>query len=374
MSGEIRLDIAADVKGAVRGIDDVAKALGVTVDELEDVAKAAGKTSDDVVRDFRKIQAEAKDVDVGSGFKKAGDASGEFKQEALANLSEVTSSFSGDLSDIGDLAQGTFGGLATMGGPIGLAAGAAAAGVGLIIASFQQAEDARKALEERANDLASAYIDAGTSVLDAVSIAARTSEVLTDPDQRKEAERLVDVLGVQLPEAARLLAGDTNTLAAARSIVSQNEAEYLELMQASADYMNGEFSKTDQERLNQLSAQREAVRQLTDINGQANETFAAQQGVLKGLINDAASATVEVDELGNELYTLPDGTQIMIDAETGQATTDIQKFKGDVDGIKEEKTTKVKVSVDDNEVRSYRPPTIFLPGKIVMPSGGKQVI
>lgn len=365
MSGEIRLDIASDTRSAVRGIDDVAKALGVTVDELEDVAKAAGKTSDDVVRDFRRIQREAADVDAGSGFKRAGEASGEFKQEALANLSEVTSSFTGDLSSIGDLAQGTFGGLASLGGGFGLAAGAVAAGIGLIMQSFQQAEDARKALEERANDLASAYIDAGTAVLDAVTLAGRTSEILTDPEQRKEAERLVDVLGVQLPDAARLLAGDTNTLAAARAIVTQNEAEYLDLMQRSANYMNGDFSKADQERLNQLSAQREAVKQLTDINGQANETFRAQQGVLKGLINDAASATLEVDELGNELYTLPDGTQIMIDAETGQATTDVNKFKGDLDGIAETKTTTFKVSLDDSAVRTYKPPTIYINGKVI---------
>jgi NACalpha-BTF3-like transcription factor len=373
MSGEIRLDIASDTKSAIRGIDDVAKALGVTVDELEAVAKAAGKTSDDVVRDFRKIQREAADVDAGSGFKKAGEASGEFKQEALANLSEVTSSFTGDLSSIGDLAQGTFGGLAALGGGFGLAAGGVAAGIGLIISSLEQAEEARKALEERANDLANAYIEAGNNVLDALTLSSRTTEVLTDPEQRKEAERLVDVLGVQLPEAARLLAGDTNTLAAARAIVTENEAEYLDLMKQSADYMNGDFTKADQERLSQLSAQREAVRQLTDINGQANETFRAQQGVLKGLINDAESATVEVDELGNELYTLPDGTQIMIDAETGQATTDVQKFKGDLDGIAETKTTKFKVTLDDGDVRSYRPPTIYVPGRIVMP-GGKQVV
>jgi len=373
MSGEIRLDIASDTKSAVRGIDDVAKALGVTVDELQAVAKAAGKTEDDVVRDFRKIEAAAKDVDAGSGFKKAGEASSEFKQEALANLSEVTSSFSGDLSSIGDLAQGTFGGLAALGGGFGLAAGGVAAGIGLIISSLQQAEEERARLAERASDLASAYIDAGSAVLDAVTLASRTSEILTDPDQRKEAERLVDVLGVQLPEAARLLAGDTNTLAAARAIVSQNEAEYLDLMQQSANYMNGEFTKADQARLDQLTAQRQAVRELTDINGQANETFRAQQGVLKGLINDAASATVEVDELGNELYTLPDGTQIMIDAETGQATTDIQKFKGDVDGIAETKTTQFKVSLDDSAVRTYKPPVLYVPGKIVMP-GGKQVV
>lgn len=373
MSGEIRLDIASDTKSAVRGVDDVAKALGVTVDELEAVAKAAGKTSDDVVRDFRKIEASARDVDAGSGFKKAGEASGEFKSEALANLSEVTSSFTGDLNSIGDLAQGTFGGLATMGGPIGLAAAAAATGVGLIISAFQQAEDARKALEERANDLANAYIDAGTNVLDAVTLAARSSEVLTDPEQRKEAERLVDVLGVQLPEAARLLAGDTNTLAAARAIVNQNEAEYFDLMQQSANYMSGEFTTAEKERLAQLQSQRDAVSQLTDINSQANDTFRAQQGVLKGLINDAASATVEVDELGNELYTLPDGTQIMISADTKQATTDVSKFKGDVDGIPETKTSRVKVSVDDSEVRSYRPPTLYIPGKII-PQGTKQVI
>jgi TusA-related sulfurtransferase len=366
MSGEIRLDIASDTRQAVRGIDDVAKALEMNVDELERIAKASGRTTDDLVADFRKIQRAADDS-AGTGFKKAGEASGEFKAEALSNLSEVTSSFTGDLNSIGDLAQGTFGGLATMGGPIGLAAAAAAAGVGLIVSSFQAAEDERKKLQERAGDLASAYIDAGTNVLDAIAIASRATEILTDDEQRKNAEELAKTLGTTLPEAVRLLAGDTNSLAAARAIVTANEAEYLELIKQSADYMSGDFTRADQERLNQLIAQRDKVRELTEINGMATETFKAQQGVLKGLINDAASATVEVDELGNELYTLPDGEQILIEADTGQATTDVSKFKGDVDGIAETKTTKLKVTVDDGEVRAYRPAPIYIEGRILMP-------
>lgn len=357
----IRIDFISNVRDLLRGTKNVEDAFDDVADSLDDVARDGDRALGRLEQSFRDVARRARDTtkdvdDVGQkGFRNAGEATAEFKSEALQNLSEVTSSFSGDLQSVADLAQGTFGGLAaSLPGVLGAAGAGAAVGVGLITSAIVAADEARQRLQERANDLAQAYIDAGTTALDAMTIASRTGEILTG-DRRKEAEDLAKALGVDLSTAARALAGDQNALAVANRIVADSEEEWMDLAQKSANYITGELGQAGKQRLEQLQQQRDKVRELNEVNGIATETFAAQQNVLRGLINDAASATKEVDDLGNELYTLPDGTQIMIDAETGQATTDVRNFKGDLDGVPEEITTRVKVQVDSSAWDSYVP-------------------
>lgn len=358
----IKIDFISNIRDLLRGTKGVEDAFDDVADSLDDVARDGDQSLGRLERSFRDVARNARDAskdvdDVGrKGFRSAGEASAEFKSEALQNLSEVTSSFDGDMQSIGDLAQGTFGGLAaSLPGVLGAAGAGAAVGVGLITSAIVAADEARAQLQENANELAQAYIDAGSTALDAMTIASRTAEILTDGDRRKEAEEFAKVLGVDLPTAARALAGDTNALAVANQIASDSEGEYYDLMRQSASYMTGEYTQAEKQRFEQLQRQQDKVRELNEINGIATETFAAQQQVLRGLINDSEAATKEVDELGNELYTLPDGTQIMIDAETGQATTDVKTFKGDVDGIPETVTTRVKVQVDSSAWDNYVP-------------------
>ena len=71
----------------------------------------------------------------------------------------------------------------------------------------------------------------------------------------------------------------------------------------------------------------------------------------------------------------PEVAQILIDAETGQATTDISNFKGDLDSVPETVNTRAVVQVDrgalDDLVR--RPPVIYIPGRIVPLRDGAQL-
>lgn len=332
-------DVGDDITKAFR---DAAREAGWSGEKIEDaldeVARTADDTADDVVRSQRRMADQSKEVG----------------QEVRQNLGEgIANAARGDFESLADTIGDTLGGaVAGIGGIATAAVGAAGAvGLGALVAAFQLAEQERQKLEERASDLAQAYIDAGTTVLDTVTIAARTSEILTNPESRKEAEALRDALGVDLQTAVRALAGDTNALAVANGIVKDSEEEYRELMQKrGSDYKN--LSAAEVERADQLQQQVDKVRELNGVTSDASETFKTQQAVLVGLINDAASATKEVDELGNQLFTLPDGRQIMIDADTGQATTDVSNFKGDVDGIPEVVTTVVKVSADTTSARS----------------------
>lgn len=352
-------DALEDVADA---LDDVARDAQRAGDKTEDSLQDAERASDRLERSFRDVRDAAKDVekatdDIGDGgkkgFGKASEASGEFKSEALQNLSEVSSSFTGDIQSIGDLAQGTFGGLASsLPGVLGAAGAGAAVGVGLITAGFVAAEEKRKALEERANDLASAYIEAGTNVLSALAVADASSAVLTDPEKRKEAQAYADALGIELPDAIRAYVGDANALA----VVDKIAAEAKRDNRAIADQQRESLKALTPEQQKQIEKNQAAIAAQKELNGvvaDANATFEAQQAVLFGLINDAEGATQQVDELGNTLYTLPEGEQIVVSADTKQATTDVTKFKGDVDTIPP--TAVVKVEVDSSAWDNWTP-------------------
>jgi len=193
----VSLAFVADVTGFLRGTKDVEDALDDVIESLDDVATQSRATSstadaslDDISAssqaaaealeaDFRgafdAVQADARSssssisTHVRTGTKDAGAATGEFKQEAKANLSEVASSFQGDFTSAADVVQGTLGGLVSSFGAAG-AIGLAAAGVGVGIArslfqkSREEAAELKKASQEAIEAIAAAYVDAGGKI------------------------------------------------------------------------------------------------------------------------------------------------------------------------------------------------------------------
>lgn len=343
----IQLDIAANTRDFQRGVQDVEKALDKVADSLDDVTREGDRASDKIEDSFRDIARASKDTgrDIGrnmdDGFDRAKAGAGEFKDEANSTAREAAASFDGSADSIVDAFQevtaNAFGGF----GPAGAVAGlAAAAGIGLVTQAFQDAEDKRQELEERADDLASAYIEAGSNVLDAISVASRTADVMGNTEEKKKVQEYADAIGIDLATAVRAYVGDANAMAAVNALAGDAQAELNDLHEKS-NAQQTNLTQTEKNRIAELNNLLAKTGELQGVTAGANETFQTQQQVLYDLINEAEGATKEVDELGNALYTLPDGTQIMVDAETGQATTDVSDFKDDVDGIPEEVTTTV---------------------------------
>lgn len=154
---EMRADLVGDSRSLVKSVENVAEALEEVTDELKDVSKDGDKAESSLEDNFRAIARAAREADeatekIGSTTRKAtreaGGATSEFKDEAKQNFGEVASSFSGDMASAADLVQGTLGGLAaSLGGPLGLALGAASIALGAVIAQAQA--DAEKAEELR---------------------------------------------------------------------------------------------------------------------------------------------------------------------------------------------------------------------------------
>jgi hypothetical protein len=194
-----------EMKKAGASTDDVS-------DALDDMAKEGAKAGDklertfkDVARSSEKAEKSVKDVGKGAkqGFGKAGEAGSEFKSEALANFSEVTSSFDGSMSSIGDLAQGTLGGLAASLPGIGVAAGVAAAGIGLITSALDKNKEAADAAREKISEMYRGAAEDGRAYLTEAEIIAGVTADLFDPALFKQYKQEAEASGQTILEIAR---------------------------------------------------------------------------------------------------------------------------------------------------------------------------
>ncbi|MCK8465871.1 hypothetical protein M0722_01570 [Microbacterium sp. KSW4-16] len=321
---------AKQAERAVEGVGDEFKDAGrdgeraadKLEDSLRDVQREAGKTSDDI-------------GDVGEkGFRKLGDAAEETSGELKQNLGETFSSFRGDLEDLPQIAQDVFGGLAGSVGtlPAAFALAAGAAGIGLLINGFQEVQEQEEARKERVAEWTQAYIDGLGRMEDAVANFASVEAIYTDPERYAEAEKNAKNWGTSLSTAVNAMAGDATAL----SVVQQNLADNASTVSEALRRTGGDIRGLDYD----MRTLRDQTNQGTDsfnaISGEMSEAAARADAYSESLLQilaNADSATRGVDDLGNAVYTLPDGQQIMIDAETGKATADVSKFKGDTDDV-----------------------------------------
>ena len=212
----LKLDILANTRDLVSNMKKAGESVEDVSDALDDLAKDGGRDGEKLERTFKDLAREAKKTDKavqdigdrsGGGFAKAGAASGEFKDEALSNFSEVTSSFDGSMSSISELAQGTLGGVAANLPGIGVAAGVAAAGLGAITARFTELGEENKRIKE---GIIADAVELGDA-LDKEAVDARVRDILGTENTRKQAELLKEILQVNLGEAALILAGDVES-------------------------------------------------------------------------------------------------------------------------------------------------------------------
>jgi hypothetical protein len=236
---EIRADLVGDSRSLVKSVTNVAQALEDVTDELQDTAKAGDKTEGSLEDNFRAIAKAAREADeatekIGGGTVKAtkvaGAATGEFKDEAKQNFGEVASSFSGDMASAADLVQGTLGGLAaSIGGPLGLALGAASIALGAVIAQAQadaeRAEELRLRAVEAVKSAFEEGVDVSAFITAADQVATRIQELEEskegtdqrwfwedDPSRLEEWADALHILGRETSEVGDVLEADTKTL------------------------------------------------------------------------------------------------------------------------------------------------------------------
>ncbi|HWK26155.1 MAG TPA: hypothetical protein VNS09_06310 [Solirubrobacter sp.] len=343
----LKADVIEPLEDAEQAITDLGKSKGperlereleVAQDRTETLRKETKKTADEIDDAYRQSAAKAK-----SSFKESGDAAEAFGDQSKAKFSEVASSFKGDMGSIQDLAQGTLGGIAgTLTGPFALAAGGAAVGVGLIGSAIQglvaDAEATKQRVTEQFKEMAQSGIDEWSS-------AAATISRMTDAyaDHGQDIKRISDELGLPAEVIAQAWAGVSGSI----DIVN---AKYAEAQQNVEKLANGNGEVANQLYLNLESSTaplRAAIDETRQAQDQYREFAAWQDSYLRAVLDTAGTAQMEVDELGNKLFTLDDGTEILIDVDTRQATTNVTRFKGDLDDIPETVNTRLGLTLPD---------------------------
>lgn len=360
MAKGIDLSIAADTRSAMsainRGLLDPLEDVSDALEKMGDDSKSATDDLERGMRDAQRRTEDAKDEirdlrdelnkagragkntgdDIRDGFRRAEDGAEEFKDEANSTAREAAASFDGSAESIGDafqeIAANAFAGF----GPAGAVAGlAAAAGIGLAMAGFENVQQAQEESEQRAAEWADAYIEAGSRTLTFDQKAAKVRDIITDPERYKTASDNAKLWGVSIDTAVAALAGsesaisDVTTALDGKRIASEKEAQAAQESAAA----NGsallaltpaeiEYNKA-KDALNQLNGEMERGAQGADVMSR----------YLVDTARNTAGATEAVDEFGDSIITLPDGKQVYVDAETGQATQNVDAIEQKLYGI-----------------------------------------
>lgn len=333
--------------GKNKGPEQLERSLKDAQDETERLKKDTEKTADAIEREYKRAYREVKES-ADDGMRGASEAGTEFKQEALQNFSEVTSSFDGSMSSIQDLAQGTLGGLASSGLPgVGIAAGVAAAGIGLIGGALQNVQEETEASKERAAEWAAAFIEAGGKVLTAAQNTAAGLDIVNDPTRYDEAKKNAEDWGVSVSTAVAAMTGQQWALDAVTTSLDDMNAAYQDALKTAQENPDGLIGPDASKLENQRASVEAGTSALNKLRGEM-EAGARQASdysqFLRDMAENTAGATKKVDEFGDAIYTLPDETQVYVDAETGQATQNVDAIEKKLYGLPSD--TVVKLDVD----------------------------
>ncbi|OII04315.1 hypothetical protein [Curtobacterium sp. MCBA15_008] len=248
----IRIPIGANASEAIREAKKAGNAIESIGDSLDDLARDSSRQSREAGNDLAKgidqgtdkaeksvqdlertFKQSVKDMaradgggglgtnisrDMKKGTREAGESVSTFKDEAKANLSEVASSFSGDIQSSVDLVQGTLGGVVADLGPIGLAAGAASAvGVGLIGAAITNAQADAEQFQAQVSDLATDLIETGrvgSASLGYIADELKEMATVTDGSvtSLKDLRNAADRSGTSYKDLATAAAGHTDEI------------------------------------------------------------------------------------------------------------------------------------------------------------------
>jgi hypothetical protein len=330
-------DLGRDADQAGRKLDGLgkdSKAAGDDVDKLgKDVKATAGKVDNAFGQIAKASKAASRDVD--KEMDKAGQGVDDFKDEANSSAKEAAASFTGSFDDVAstvqEIAANAFAGF----GPLGAAAGlAAAAGIGVLVSSITAAKERVKELSAGLLDLrlSDEFSDKG----------ARIRQVL---DQLKDDGDLV-----RFKDAARdagISWTDYVTALAEGGPVADKVNAQLQPLIDSWGGANVMFTKAGggaNDLMNRLRDQRDATEDATI----ASEAY---QGALENLAPEEAS--VAVQGLGDALEGFTDSATVYADTlaakeeaerKTAQATADATKDQKD---SWEDYAKQVDVSVDD---------------------------
>lgn len=318
-----------------RAMKDAERATERLGDETKDTARAIERDFRDAYRDVKRSSDDGMD-----GAKEGLD---DFKQESQQTARESAASFDGSAESIveafQEVAANAFGGFGAAGQVAGIAA---ALGIGAAVAGFEQVGEAEQASRERAGEWAQAYVEAGSRVLSAAITTAKAQDIATDPEKYKTATENAKNWGVDVSVAIAAMSGETWALQAANDALTESENKVAESYNKATGQYAG-FGESLSTANVQAERGRDALNQLQEEMGIGAQQADALSRSLDEMARNTEGAITKVDEFGDRVTTLPDGTTIYVDAETGQATTDLSLIEKKVYAMPSDKQLTVRM-------------------------------
>lgn len=328
--------LAAQMQKAQRETKDLTtetkRAADAIEDGFRDAYRKARQSADDGLDGMRRVTAETSD---------------ELKQ----NLGETFSSFRGDLEDLPQIAQDVFGGLAGsvdgLGSSLALAAGAA--GVGLLVQAIQLAGEEQEKITDRAAEWANGYIEAGGRVLDFQTRMAAINDIITG--QYSEAKKNAEIWGVSLQTAAAAMSGSEEAINRAQAGIDRMNSASAELAASGATVTDefGNITMAGSDLAGTAVAGQAALDGFKKSLSLAKDMAGASAAAMIDQARATAGATEKVDEFGDTIISLPDQTQVYIDAETGRATSNVDAIKNQIYSVPEGHNTTMTVTADTSQ-------------------------
>ena len=319
---------AEDAEDAVAAIERETDQLGKSApadlnraeDAVDDLGTTATKTSDDVA-DLGESAADA-----ANKTGKIGDAASDVG-DGLRSLGDIAKDvLSGDFGSAAEGALDALGGIASAAGIGGAVGGAVASAIGgLVGAIIDEWNRFSETVNETRDELVSALVDVG-GAFDEAQIESRIRNVVSDTDSWGSANLIAQATGRDLSDVVATLAGVTGD---ADSVLKDWNASWGDLP--------GNIPIAD---IDQAGASLTGV---ADAGGQLPARLAAVNGALASTRQSASDATGKIQETA---ATLRQGLPAPAPA---------------------------KVRIDDSDVRNYRAPTVYIPGKVIV-RGGMQLV
>lgn len=357
----VETGIIVPLEDAIKKLKDLGDADGA--EQLEKALKSAqrqtAQLADESARTAREIDQKYRDAyrsmkqEATESLDGLSGASREVGAELTQNIGETFSSFRGDAEDFAQIVQDTLGGLAgSLGGLPAIAATAAgAAGLGLIIGAFQSAQEEQEKLSEKAGEWAAKYIEAGSTVLSVSQQVAEIQDIWTNQ---------YDVLvanakkwGVSNEVAANAMAGIPGAL----DQVSESIGKMRDAYDAGALDRTKDMNSTLDKQKKALDEAQSAYDAIAGAMSRGAEQASGASASLVALAENTQGATKTVDEFGDRIYALPGDVKVYVDAQTGQATTDLDAIDKKIYSTNG-KVAWLDVRVNDEAVKNWRPPML----------------
>lgn len=318
MAGGFKFTLLSDVRGFLKGTTDVEQALDDVADSLDDLARDteadADKAADALERKFRdafdEVKTDAKDAgkkigdEVEDGTRRASEGVDDFKSEAKQSARESAASFSGEFEDVGDLVQETLANALGGFGPIGAAAGiAAAAGFGALMAKLEEVQEQTEAYRENVAGLAAELLEVGGNLNEADLKSYIQNLFLEGLDQGTTRLKKWTDAGIDADDSAKALTGDADAQA---RVIDDLNARYLELgrQYAAGDATATRLMGTNREMLYDFQQQTAA---LTEASDAARVTADATDGLSESQRRAAETSAEFSDALTDHLSVADEG-------------------------------------------------------------------